>query len=898
MSKFIKSIHSSGHNILIVNNQNELYAVGDNTYGKINPSSKETNTAELVHLGIRLEAEECIVEFMSYIANVCIYTSHQRLFFLKSNNSSRDPVLGQTKISQSDSDETDTDQERGSDDSECLSDEEDASEAQIANRTLIEIPFEPPPEIEQIELIDISDQEKDDVKARKKKDDEITETSSSRRKKKKNSSETQMQNIITNFLYMTISEVQEMPIFEIGSPYAKNWHVVENVSGVIFGMDNPMFQIGDDTFVEIFNIVNKFSPDRAFQPQLSQTLVDPERNRWQIHFPFDADIRLFSLHFMYLRSGNVHHVVIPTVSDIMKSTLVKWIYFRADFDISLIDIHWSSVDETIYVVNKDTIYIYQSIDGALTPFMQAGVIYFFMDRLFYEDFYVVDECGYYQGLYTKKIGSAIPLPIEKIYILDTSSTQEYDIIKLTSVPIVIYKYKDTSTREKRVSFYDDLISVNVKGLRYWGMLDDSCFVYIENNYLWIIGSTLRPWWNPNLEWVSRSQFPCLVWCRNILPVAEKEIENVSFDGSLVIQTKYEIYCFHVFKKFELYPLTLESSTDITSNSMINMSLINKQKYPNFSNHWAVSIQSSDISLIKFMTLAEMIPINMGIEVSYTDAFNKVSIGDGVKVTFCEQAMLQLADTYFITHNILSELNLSVLNKYTDTQLYVFGKTIALAYNTMKNFLPIRLPLILLAAIQRRIPSIEDLEWFSRHEDPEAYHSLRTIRDDSEAIQESGFDSYEAALKFLCKFDNQGPQLYPKARLIANGIIYHTHIRNLTEMNLPTLDYCFSGSYDIDVERFISQINMEQMRRPYRERFHAFIHSLNQEQLASLLFNWSGSRVPNRNLTYHVASTHDTDHVVQFSICTQHMFINTKLFKEYDQEMWNVLLTQQCNVMRE
>lgn len=380
---------------------------------------------------------------------------------------------------------------------------------------------------------------------------------------------------------------------------------------------------------------------------------------------------------------------------------------------------------------------------------------------------------------------------------------------------------------------------------------------------------------------------------------------IILDGSVIVRSSSDIYYALPNAGFKFNKLTsLPDKTTVVSDLHRLEKMVRYHEVPlnrfidmDISTGIVLAIQAKDTFWRKLMTITEFADPNHMIRVENYESDQRISHGLGVTMSFFEKSLKEYSNQYIIQHNYLTSLNLDELSQCNDAQLYIMGKMFVLSINNMDNHLPIRLPLLLICAIKRCLPTTEELEYFAFREDREAYVALKQIENDTAALQEAGFDTYEEALHSICKLDLGDDNSFEISRKIANGFLLHSHISNLKTMNLPTLDYYLSGEYGLNSQQFLSKIVFDRDVERYRELISSKIRTFTNKQLTTLLVNWSGTSVLSNTDKYRVSFGDPNSKVmVIFSTCARTLTLHPNIFRELDVDIIVDLLTSECEML--
>lgn len=719
--------------------------------------------------------------------------------------------------------------------------------------------------------------------------------------------------------------------FNVRSPV-----VLENVTSIIFGRDVIMYRIDvpDQSTEELapkltseltpertpcenstinFNrstriIVEHFNKVTCGHPynlnKYSQIAAKPCEfvNCRELCLPFNPERFVMTSRLIYCRVDNYHHVIIPSSNN---DLVVRWIWFQTDIDVDPEQIQWSVTEDTLYVINLDTIYRYNRISQQLEAFISTNVGYVFAanttNKLGKELILFDDYALYTQAILAK---AADTMFFRQFTKSSTSTINDIHLVysreensAVTLIGLIVYDghYEcRTLSGDLRVTCQNGMLCINVRGLRYHGMLQDNCFVFIENDKLYVLGKTNNPW-KCNAEKTLKT-FSTMELLMFPLPVPVRAITNVTINSSIVIHTNRQIYYAHLYEQFVFRCISIEPGTSefTPPGNYVNSRLFPPPPPVSHHSESSFKIYLNRPILPQFLQFIRDVPVDKLASINCYSQSGKM-IGEGNRPLLIDLGLKSFATSFLITHNFVTTFNLDKLTKCTDSQLFEFGKMIVVSINNLMNHLPIRLPLLLVAAIRRRQPTKRALEFFAHKEDETAYRSLKIIENSPEQIQEAGFDDYISGLKFICKYDSIYQNMtvaYRVVNEIASGFLVNTHIEYINRMNMVTLDNYLSGDYVIDINMFMEMIAYSGPNE-YRSPILNFIRNLHQDKLRMLLSNWTGTSVVRKSTNYHIqVSNSEGSAAIHFKTCYFRMVLHPEFFKT-DPSMWEALLTNPC-----
>lgn len=671
--------------------------------------------------------------------------------------------------------------------------------------------------------------------------------------------------------------------------------ILENVINIIFGEDTILYQKGTQFIIEIFN--GKPGSNMGNKYGLLPTILDKENtNCHEICFPFEIKMYAFKSHFLYVKSEDEHHIIAPFSRG---DHCMQWFHFKADFFVDSSKIYWNRLEQCIYIESVAKNVIYVQTGNNLKPLITREIPYIFIDDMYDHIFCVYDRIYLYTGYgFTKfcNLSSVVHSSIEDLFIFPKASSTFKSKKNYHNESVVIVLHNG-SALSNRVTFSSNIIYVSGEGLEHKSFLKGRGMAFICDSKLNVIVNNTIDWTVGTVETSRLSNDSAHLQYH--LPMPQTEIVRVSWGDSIVIETATNKYYAHIYDNFSLKSFhTVPKIQKFPVPRLVHTNLVSSDRNASRSNSLSIRIQLRDSFMTKLLSLAEMFNADFFVSVTNFELASNVAHGEGTNRNFFEKAVLELAEFAFITHNYLTELNIDALEKLNDAQLYVIGKALVMIINNIGSHLPIRLPLILVAAIRRRLPTKAALEFFAIHEDPEALNHLRTMENSPSELKAACYDDYMHGLHCLCKFDNypepRKGQAYEIARKIANGFLYNSTF-NQARYNMPTLDYYLSGPFKIDIERIISNIFFHN-QHVHGPKLLNFIRSLPDDKLRILLANWTGSSVPSRSL-YHIKIESNSRTIVIFTTCSRLMTISDKLFTNYPEAMWADILASECWMMQ-
>ena len=661
-----------------------------------------------------------------------------------------------------------------------------------------------------------------------------------------------------------------------------------NVKSVVFGLHANFYQINDKIILEVFDFIDS-DENSGHYADMPLKLYNQFDNCYEICPPFINPYWIFKQDFIYHYDHGTHHVLIPHFEDFP----FCWIFFQCDFEINPDSIYWSSTLKTIYVVHQDIIWMYNLLTKRLEPLLSCQIQHFFTRGHHSSHLILSDSANIYvHGIWH--------------YIQGTNSDPNVDLHSHICSKMIDIHHHDAGNHNAIIIFDDpsmprlhyspDILCLNISGLKYYGSLMNHYTIYIEGSDLHIIAE-----YDEDLIRKSRdyTQYDYNMSYKIELPFLESEILNCEINDSLAIQTATNYYYICSHDKFEIHRINLHSTLCLRTKPL---QLINRCKRldlgsssSNINNSGNLTLNLDERAPMKMLDFVRNRHASSYVYASALSSAGETYGGGGKRILF-DYTLRKFADMFFIKYNFVSSLQIPQLKSKSCADLNNMGKMLAFAYyNTGK--LPIRIPLIIQAAIQRRHPTRLALEFFAQLEDPETYRNLSCMRDSPDALKKSGFNSYEDGLRFICKYDSSVEserfQAHEIARKIADGFIDNCIINNSYQMNLPTLDWCFSGDSIIDIKAFMANVVFHGPTPEQKAALTNCICSLSQQEFRNLLANWCGCSYVLSAHHYRILKFSKTsDRILQFSTCSLEMIVYEGFFS-MPQETWPLSLTEEC-----
>ena len=617
---------------------------------------------------------------------------------------------------------------------------------------------------------------------------------------------------------------------------------------------------------------------------------------------------IFMDKFVYLRSGPFHHVisaidhygdlVCHVNSDLLREAPCMWFYFKTDMDICEKNIHYDPITTRLYVVFENNIHKYchstNNIDKFSVGNENSKILMINTDDDYGMCMFHIKD----NNLWIDGDDDNIRIELNGYellkYTLDADSNQSIEMILI-----------DMDDPRRYISC-NDILFVNVRGLKYYKLMKVGFVYYDENTLFLCTGDELvEPQYGTSeIDKISTAEDTFYIYMFNNLP---QNIHNVTFTDKLILLNCGDKFYYHALGSNDI---SLSKFTEIVIQDNVEENLLNKYHiiYPSiiFNGNIVLGINVNSNKLEKILSIAEMLPNNHNFNIEQLSGTKIISYGDGPKREFMDSAVLEFADKYLITHNRCCEFNLDAMKNVLDDQLLYMGKMLQIIICHNRSHLQIRLPLSLLTALVQREPTISELEYFAKIEDPESFKNIFECKHNIKMINETGRNDYKQCLTEACKYyygdEKFKDRTYHISKYIAMGMLDYDKIKNLSIMNLPTLDYYLSGDYVLNRNLLFKNLKVfSPPNTSYNNKLIEIIKNLSDSKLSDLLKNWSGWSIVKKNYNYtiHVYNDdkNDSRNQIFFGTCGTYINISEKLLN--DPELGNQLvdlLTTPMNTM--
>jgi hypothetical protein len=951
----IKKIYICAQNILMVDMENKLWIVGENDYRKTGFGTKNKSLYSPVYTGIILDSDETVSKFYTYERLLSIYTSKGKLFISRNlSKNTSDTKNGDEYVP------SQTTEPTNNATSEIINVNNESNHINVQNRLFnaenatnehgslngasqegmtLNFPdgaiyLTPDMYMEEENLSDNNIDSDGDNGDGDNGDGDNGDGDNGDDEDKSNcdvnDNDSNSNDDNDSNSYMGESQAMEqLGIFDnnnydivfdnleffsdlvyTGRPKIQNTEGIdlldENIENVVYSADTIFFQKDGKLYVYKKNI----DPvGLMIQKNFGCSIIKVRKGKYQyfqIILPFDYEKIVFHDNYVYLNSGTHHHIFSAFVINIgVPGNILTWIYFKTDFRANENNIYFVPTEGTVYVKNGNSIYKYCHAIQDIKQFVDDNAKTFILpsndgiSRILY----CIRDDGLYfdHGNLQKEVECSDFLPYvidmnsyfhSKFVIIDIDDQMKY-IIKGKTLFFNIHGYTHYKLLDTGFIYYDN----NSKSLYYC-----TTEVLLENKY----GTT-------EINRINMSGVKYYIYTFNNLPTTINEIQ---FTNNLIIIQSDGKYYYHTISTKNF---CVDKFTELAiHNNPNDMQLVSKhyivRNKKEFEQNVALTVNISANKFDKLFNIIEMLDNSSNFSINFMKGTTSVSYGDGPKREFMETAVMDFSEKYLTKHNLCCEFNIDKIQQFSDDDLICIGSMLHTVICHSNNHLPIRLPLPLVTTILRKEPSVAELEYFAKLEDPDAFNILYECKSDPEKIKDYGYDTYEQCLAFLCKYYHSDAKTNSKimhiCSEISKGFKNYNEIKNLSIMNSPTLDYFLSGDYHLDRDLLIknlkTEIQLDNKYTDFKETIIKVIRSLPEEKLAILLKNWSGTAIVKKSISYRIViepkevvdnlSEHSD---ISFATCNVELTISENLISNLETKNLLIeLLTTPINTMRD
>ena len=917
----IKSSHIYAENILIVGTDNKIWIMGENKYRKTGFGIKNKALYSPIFTGIELSQDETINDFYCYKYLLAIYTSKGNLWVSRNLLPNKYQMISENHFHHEDN--YIDDEDNTNDDNEDNSDNENNSD----DEENILMSDDPEQEIDlaggQVYLRENPDGtvglyllERHGIN-RARSRSIISEDSSG-------SQDEISDHIITNFDFFEIMSEKfcekniKTPGFDL---------LEEGIDAITFSETTIFFRKNEKIYV--FNSYLN-TRDTITSKCFGFSCVYIEKGNtdyYQLIFPFECQKVAFTEKFLYLSSGKYHYVIVgpPYMVDYCPGLYcpgLYCIYFKTLLEIDEKNINYIKQENSVYITKDEIVYKYYHSICDIKKFigkeyttkilssndgLENLLVCCKDDKIFLDNGTLDEEIPKYH--YNK-------------YIIDMNNYCDHSLIII-----------NVDSSECCLTFFKNKnnIYVNVKNFKYYKLIDTGLLYYEDGTLYYFTNLELSDEEHGTVE-LDKLSLPETTFYYYMFKNLPEEIDDIQFTNDIIVIKSKEKYYYYTLNHNNTKFVMNNFTEIIIGNQLQNFSLVTKHQVIRNKKIFqeepvTLHISKTADKFDKLLSIIEMLRNKTDFNINFVEGKKNVSYGDGPKREFMEEAAIIFSDKYLIIDRILSKFNTEALVKFTDDELICIGSMLHAIICHSVNHLPIRLPIMFMELLLKKKPTITELEYFAKLEDLEAYNNLYAIKDNLPNINECGFDSYENALKFLCKYlynddfdkqkfagkqtnagkseDNEYNKSLRIGKLLAIGFKHYSGIKNMDRMNFPTLDYYLSGDYIVDRNRLIKNLvisnNTSSDTSEYKNIFVDLIKSLPEDKLMILLKNWSGTSVVEKSRSYKItieSRKRNAKDDVYFATCDTNIILSAKFVKKYITELLIDVLTTPMTSMQD
>lgn len=847
-----KSVHPGKYNILFTTQNGELFVVGDNYRNKTGIITNGSYIGQPMSLGIKLNAGESVKSFVSHIGNLFIYTDQKRLIIPY-----YDAAMLESTNSLASAEHFPLDSQR-------------SWKLKRLPSELLKIDFCSNFKGEYNDLDRMQMKKPVHLTFQREKEPQLVKTHFLASIQEK---QVQLHTNSNGELGIIDSEYQSIRAFSGTNPV-----IISGINEVIFGITANIYLIGNRIIAEIFS----FMCEKMWKNMQSLPFKKCKNhtNCYELTYSFANCQRWINRDFLLLKEilscSNRYHVLIPCA---LRTSPLMWMTFETDFEIDINHIYWNFGDMVVYVSHDNIIYYYEWSTQRLEKLIDCNAIKTFMiDLKHYHESLFINETGIYSRDYFTHLAGIKISDYPNLLAKINPYFSKIKSVCCSSTPEMIAYYILCNNLKQRFQVFQKVPYINIQDIKYYGAVHTASFAFIHKDHLNIISREL-------ISSVSavKSNIENVYHQTLKLPFPESAIIKCEINGFILIETQDAFFYTYVGFDFQF--------KHFSKHMNLSLNLINREQKlllcakVQISND-SLNIQMKRSSLDEFLAFVKMNPI--GQYCFRADHNNSNAIGIGSRYLAIETVLNDFADRFLIQHNHLTTLNLKALSYCDDVYLNLLGKALVMAFINLGNHLSIRLPLLLLAAICRCSLTLSELEFFAHQEDATAFESLQAIKDSK---------SYAHDLRSICKLDACEEEVERSryyACAIADGFLREITIDHALNMNLPTLDWCLSGDYDIDIADFV--FNHIYYRGNFttkqKNMFSEYVRKLSIKDFRNLLLNWSGTSHI-RKRPYIIRIANNLSRTVDFNMNMIGIDVNPVIFDNYDVELWNAIFVDPC-----
>lgn len=658
----------------------------------------------------------------------------------------------------------------------------------------------------------------------------------------------------------------------------------DNVTNVVFSTANMYFETtaGKVYRVSCFSFNTRiFLPNIRYVPNETREMAEMiccQPYSWY-----------YGKGFLYQKQDDTHLIL---MSQGALNPHKNYISFQSSLKFSANDIYAIPHEESVYVVMPDAIYKFSHYHRCLIRIRDRKP----NDKIIINDknyapgiMYYIDNENWYVDL-----GNWLTIGTIDKYIMKS--------VAIHSVGDRYFVFHDRGEDIDRNKFRSNSLYLHIKHYQQFTFTAQGIVVQRKTGELQIICvKAIKKPGNFHLtRKIGKKGYKFYVYEYSEQP---QDIQSVTLDVMLVIQTDRQIWwnvtTLNSTTQFRELPL---GSSDVT----INMDCIVYPRHNDIGTKTINIQQSAQDKFSRFLQVLEFYNSNKNkhIVFKYVNIDRDISYGHGPTNAFIDDAMCQFADKYYVRetrHEFCPRFDYHRMAMLQDFELYLIGKALYQAINILGSNLPIRLPLLLQAAIQARHPTLLELEYFASNQNPAIYQGIAEKKHDPQQIAALGMGSYDKILQLICYYDVHDERVYHIVNMIKHGFYHKLDITKLSQQNFATFAYWLSGSFVIDIPRFLNEVKYNFMddneyydvdiAKIYRLEFCEMVQNFTQSEMRTLLKNWSGYSNIKSDKVYQVDISQKTDkQTIRFVTCETHIYISSIYFMEENKPQLKIILT--------
>lgn len=839
----IKTTHIFDDNILIIDNDNRVWIMGNNKYRRTGYQDDKVYLYQPIKTNIQLDSDENIKLFYVNEHLISFYTTKKRVYI--THHTYQDDNINM--VNNNDDENTDTDDNENNDNAE----ENEASDNTQENDNNTEDDAD-----------NVSAENNDESS------DEFIDND----------------NVHTdvNKASVFIQNFPENEYIENLSVYHNNMSQKDGISLLINNADAVAYNEHIIFFVKdkrlfVYDYTARLYDNVLFNYLGLSVITHFAKNNiiyYEIIFPFNVNKIDSHVNYIYINSADYHHVISAKNRE-DGHPQVFWLYFRLDMIINSLDIHLC--DENIYLLSDKKLYryFYKTNRMDVNVHLNNDLLYLNGINDWNKAPFLITKNGLF------RIADAL------IKTMDYHENLQYYVEHSymdSSTCIIIYK----KNAPQRYIVHKDNLLFNINDIIFYHLMDYGLVYYDKTNTLYFITSLLYPdnVGMTHIDKIPGKEVAFNIYMFNNLPIP---INGIFGDGKeLILVQSGNKYYYHLIGDHMDDDTKIKQFTEIKLDTINNTCQIENKyiSYPVKKYNTSIYLQMSTHGnrFKKLLALAEFLDNDNNFFIKLVNLNVFTAHGDGVKREFIHDAIREFQNKYLVKSNHLTKFHTETMEKLNKDRLFYIGKMLNIAICHSNGPLNIRLPLNLLYHLKNKTRKFDlaELEYFAKKENPVVFNKIHTYRNDPEgfAALDTEYDSYEKYLEHLCGYDsNENKLLDMVCSNITKGFYSYGAIKNIAKMNFPTLDYYLSGDFLINRDLLIENITIRHYSLSDVDKYHQVINKnirdLPENKLAVLLKNWTGTSVVERDAEYNITITNDQDESsnIYFGTCNRDLIIS-------------------------